>query len=113
MAASSSCSSAATSLTGPAPSIDLGDGAAAGHLADILVEIADGDATIDRDLALVGPLLAGDHAEQRRLARAVGADEADLLAAKDGRRSFDEEELLAVLLADGVEANHVRAGSKG
>jgi hypothetical protein len=58
----------------------LGHGAAAGHLADVLAEIADGDAAIDRDLALVGLLLAGDHAEQRRLAGAVGADEADLLA---------------------------------
>ena len=35
----------------------LGDGAAARHLADVLAEIADGDAAIDRDLALVGLLL--------------------------------------------------------
>ena len=32
----------------------LGDGAAARHFADILAEIADGDAAIDRHLALVG-----------------------------------------------------------
>ena len=58
----------------------LGDRAAAGHVADILAEIADGDAAIDRDLAFVGLLLAGDHAEQRRLAGAVRPDQADLLA---------------------------------
>jgi hypothetical protein len=58
----------------------LGHRAAARHLADILAEIADGDAAIDRDLALVGRLLAGDHAEQRGLAGAVGTDQADLLA---------------------------------
>ena len=58
----------------------LGHRAAARHLADILAEIADGDAAIDRHLALVGLLLARDHPEQRGLAGAVGADEADLLA---------------------------------
>ena len=59
----------------------LGDGAAAGHLAHVLAEVADGDAAIDGDLALVGQLLPGDHAEERRLAGAVGPDEPDLLAA--------------------------------
>ncbi len=63
----------------------FGDRAAAAHLADILAEIADGDAALDRDLAFVGLFLAGDHAEQRGLAGAVGADEADLLAASAGR----------------------------
>ena len=55
--------------------------AAARHVADILAEIADGHATIDRDLAFVRQFLAGDHAKQCRLARAVRADKADLLAA--------------------------------
>ena len=50
------------------------------------------------DLALVGLLLAGDHAEQRGLAGAVGADEADLLALLERRRGLDEEDLLAVCL---------------
>jgi hypothetical protein len=57
MAASSSRNSAATTLTGPAPFHHFGDGAAARHLADILIEIADGDALFDGDLALVGLLL--------------------------------------------------------
>ena len=84
----------------------LGHGAAAGHVADILAEIADGDAAIDRHLALVGLLLAGDHAEQRRLARAVGADQPDLLALVEGGRGLDEDDLLAVLLADVFETDH-------
>ena len=63
----------------------LGDRAPARHLADVLAEIADRHAAIDRDLALVGLLLAGDHAEQRRLAGAVGPDEPDLLALLERR----------------------------
>ena len=100
-----------TALTGPAPSITSADGAAARHLADVLAEIADGDAAVGRDLALVGLLLAGDHAEQRGLAGAVRADEPDLLAPLERGRGLDEEDLLAVLLADLVEADHARIGS--
>ncbi len=81
----------------------------AGHLADILAEVADGHAAVDGDLALVGLLLAHDHAKERRLAGAVGADEADLLAAVDGGGGLDEQELFPVLLADAVETNHVMA----
>ena len=84
----------------------LGHRAAARHLADVLAEIADGDAAIDRDLALVGLFLAGDHPEQRRLAGAVGADKADLLALLKRRGRLDEEDLMADLLADVVETNH-------
>src|SRR6185312_1382089 len=83
-----------------------GHGAAAGHLADILAEVADGHAAIDGDLTLVGLLLAGDHPEQRRLAGTVRTDQADLLAPVERRRRLDEEKLVAVLLADVVETNH-------
>ncbi len=58
----------------------LGDGAAAVHFADVLAEVADGDAAIDGDLALVRLLLSRDQPEERGLAGAVGSDEADLLA---------------------------------
>ena len=88
----------------------LGHGAVPRHLADVLAEVADGDAAIDRDLALVGLLLAGDHAEQGGLAGAVRPDQADLLAAVESRRGLDEEDLVAVLLADVVETDH---GSQG
>ncbi len=84
----------------------LGNGATARHLAHVLAEITDGDAAIDGDLALVGLLLAHDHAEERRLAGAVGTDEADLLALVERRGGLDEKDLVAVLLADIVEANH-------
>src|SRR5262249_6272414 len=89
----------------------LGHRAPSRHLADVLAEVADGRAAIDRDLALVGLVLAGDHPEQGGLAGAVGADQSDLLAAIERRRSFDEQDLPAVLLADIVETNH--AGRTG
>ena len=86
----------------------LGHGAAAGHLADILAEITDGDAAIDGDLALVGQFLARDHPEQRRLAGPVGPDKADLLALFERRGGLDEEDLVTDLLGDVVETNHAR-----
>ena len=85
----------------------LGYGAAARHLADVLAEIADGHAAIDRHLAFVGQFLPGDHPEQRGLAGPVGADEADFFAPLQRRGGFDEEDLVADLLADIVEANHI------
>ncbi len=84
----------------------LCENAAARHLADILAEIADGDSAIGRDLTLVGRLLAGDHAKQRCLAGAVRPDEPGLLAFLERGGRLDEEDLLAVLLADLVEAYH-------
>ena len=90
----------------------LGHRAAAGHLADILAEIADGDAAIDGDLALVGLLFARDHPEKRGFAGAVGADQAGLLPLLQRRRGFDEENLVAMLLADVVETDHWHPGKR-
>src|SRR5206468_12696051 len=84
----------------------LRDRAASGHLAYVLTEIADGDTAIERYLALVGLLLARDHPEQRGLAGPVRADEADLLALLERRGGFDEEDLVADLLADVIETDH-------
>ncbi len=86
----------------------LGHRAAARHLAHVLAEIADGDALIDRHLALVRDLLAGDHPEQRGLAGPVRADETDLLALEERRRGLDEQDLMAILLTDIFETNHAR-----
>ena len=86
----------------------LGDRTAAGHLADVLAEIADRHPGVGRDLALVGLVLAGDHPEQRRLARPVGTDETDLFTALQSHGRLDEEDLVSILLADGVEADHGR-----
>ncbi len=81
------------------------------HLADVLAEMTDRDAAIDRDLARVGLLLARDQPEYGRLAGAVRTDEADLLAAVHGRGGLEEEDLGAVALRDGVDADH--AGGEG
>ena len=45
-----------------------------------------------------GGLLAGDHAEERGLARAVRADQADLLAGIELEGGVDEEDLLPYCL---------------
>src|SRR6185437_4745309 len=87
----------------------LGDRAAARHLADILAEITDGHAAFDNDLPLVRLLLAGDHPEQRSLASAVGADKTGFLALLKRRGRFNEQNLVALLLADIVEADHGHA----
>ena len=81
-------------------------GAHARHLADVLAEIADGHAGIDRHLAVVGLFLPRDHPEQRRLAGAVGPDQTRFLPLLEAHRRVDEQDLMAVLLADVVEANH-------
>ena len=84
----------------------LGNRAAAGHVADILAEIADGYAAFDGDLAFIRLLFAGYHAEERRLAGAVRPDQADLVALQERGRSLDENDLATVLLADIFETNH-------
>ncbi len=90
----------------------FGHGAAARHFTDVLAEVTDGDAAIDRHLTFVGLLLTRDHPEQRGLAGAVGADETDLLALLERRGGLDEEDLVADLFADVVETNHVHASLK-
>lgn len=88
----------------------LGHCAAAGHLADILTEIADGHAPIDGDLPLIGQLPARDHPEQRRFAGAVGAYQSNLLSPLESRGRLNKENLVAILLADIVETNHMCTG---
>ena len=96
---------------GPGAVHDLDYGAMPRHFADILIEIANRDAAIDRHLALVGLLLAGHHAEQRRLAGAVGPDKAGLLTLQERGRSLDEQQAIAMLLADVFETNHDHRGA--
>ena len=86
---------------------------AAGHLLDVLAEVADGQLLRDRDVAFVGHFLAGDHPEQRRLAGSVRADEADFLAGVELERRVDEENLPAVLLADAGQRDHEVGASFG
>jgi len=83
----------------------LGDRAPPLHLPHALAEVADGDAPVDGDLALVGLLLARDEPEERRLAGAVRPHEPHFLSAPQDGGGLQEEELAAVLLADGVESD--------
>ena len=84
----------------------LGHRRTARHFADILREITDGDAAIGADKPFIGQFLSGHHPEQRRFARAVGADKADLLALQKRCRSLDEQNLVAVLFADILKSDH-------
>ena len=89
------------------------DGAHARHFTDVLAEIADGHAGIDRHLPVIGLFLTGDHAEQRRLAGTVGAHQPRLLPLLEAHRRVDEQDLVAVLLADVVETDHGDRGCAG
>src|SRR5205807_1144354 len=82
---------------------------AAGHLLDVLPEVADGHLLRHGDVAIVGRLLADDHAKERGLARAVRSDQAGPLAGIELKGSIDEDELPPVLLGNSAEADHERA----
>ena len=64
---------------------------AALHLFDVLAEVADGELLGNRDSAFVGVFFADDHAEERGLAGAVGADQADLFAGVQLEGGVDED----------------------
>ena len=72
------------------------------------------DAPVPRqvDVALVGVQLVAQQREQARLARAVGADQAGVLARVEGQVGLLEEQLRAAPEADLRETNHVRAAEK-
>ena len=53
---------------------------AAGHLFNVLAEIADGQPFGDGDFAFVRLFFTHDHAKERGLPCSVGADEADFFA---------------------------------
>ena len=65
------------------------------QLQDVLRQVADARAAGAGQLALVGLALAGEDAQERRLAGAVGADEPDALARLDGEADLVEDELAA------------------
>src|SRR5688572_3037981 len=67
----------------------------------------------DLDLSRIGLLLAGDHAEQRRLARAVRADDPDDRAGRNAKRQVVDEKLVAEPLADVLEFDRVVAQALG
>src|SRR5262249_4638801 len=70
------------------------------QIATVLPEVADGQALRLVDDTIVRLLVTDDEAKDRALARAIRADQADLLAFAEVERRIDEENLTAVLLAD-------------
>ena len=78
----------------------LVDGFVGGQGVAALVDVAQLDRRADLQLALVGLLLAHDHAEQRRLAGAVGADDADDAARRQAEVDVLEDHAVAVGLAE-------------
>ena len=73
--------------------------------ADVLGHEA--DAAADRDLALLGLQLAGQDAQQRALADAVGADERHVVAGRDAERHALEQQVAARVRVGEVRADDV------
>ena len=84
------------------------------HLVHLLPEVPDRELLRNTDRAVVRRFLAADHPKQRRLPRAVRPHEPGLFAGIELKRRLDEEDLLAVLLADVGEGDHAgRGNSRG
>ncbi|OPZ57390.1 MAG: hypothetical protein BWY87_01642 [Deltaproteobacteria bacterium ADurb.Bin510] len=85
---------------------DLGQRRTAGHIADILAEVADHGLLGLGNLAAVGLFLAHDEPEDAGLAGAVGPDQ----AAAAGRQNLEarvlEQDLGTVLFGDAIEMDH-------
>ena len=61
----------------------LGEHGAAGLPLGLLLEQADAGAGVEADVAVVGPILPGEQAQQSRLADAVRPNQADAVASED------------------------------
>ena len=66
--------------------------------AAVLLDVGELDRLADLDLAVVGLLLADQHLEQRRLAGAVGADDADDAVARQRERQVVDQDPVAEAL---------------
>ncbi len=91
---------------------DLGQGRTTGHLAHLLGKIADDCPLGAGDLTFVGVLLAGDQAEDRRFAGAVGTDQAGAGGGENLHRGVAEEYPGAVLLGDIGQMDHGNSRKK-
>ena len=89
-----------------APRDRLVEHAGLARLARLLPEVPDAQVLRHRDLARVGPVLADDQAEERRLPRAVRADQPDAIAGVELERGVDEQGPPAVVLGDSAERDH-------
>ena len=87
------------------------DQRAAARDRDVLRQPADAHAVRARDLAVVDLLLAGDDLEQRRLARAVRADQADPIAVAEAQRRRVEDHPIGEEQRDFVEDDQTHGGA--
>src|SRR3546814_2745631 len=71
-----------------------------------LVAIAERHRVADAELAAVRRLLRGDHAKQRRLARAVRPDDADDAARRQLEAQIVDQEMIAEALAQPLRLDH-------
>src|ERR1700733_12232698 len=78
-----------------------------------LIDIAKLDTLADLDRARVWLFLTGDHAEERRLAGAVGADHADDPAGRQLEREFVDEHPIAIAFAKIDDVDDVLAQPLG
>lgn len=81
-------------------------GRAAGHLTDILREIADHRLLRADNLADVGDLLTGDEAKDGRLAGAVGTDKSTATPGEDLQAGVLKQHLGTVLFSDVTQVDH-------
>src|SRR5579883_3168285 len=77
-----------------------------------LVDVAELHRRADREGTRIGFLLAGDHLEQRRLARAVWTDHADDAARRQLERKVVDQQPVAEALGDTVGLDHVVAETR-
>ncbi len=72
----------------------------------VLVDVAQLDGRADANLAAVGLLLADDHAKQRGLADAVGADDAHDAAGRQAEAEVVDQQLVAITLGEVLGLDH-------
>ena len=72
----------------------------------LLRDAADAPAPGQADIAALGAEIAGDDLEQRGLAGAVAADEADARAVRDGGAGMVEQQAFAEAVGDVVDRQH-------
>ncbi len=84
----------------------LPDGSCRARAVARLIDIAELDRIADDESARIGLFLAGDHAEQRRFAGAVGADDADDAAGRQVEGKIVDQEPVAIAFAEMLGLDH-------
>src|SRR6516165_8055903 len=84
----------------------LPDGVLRVELGARLVDVRELDGVPEPERPVVRLLLAGDHAEEGRLPRAVRADHADYPCGRQGEREVLEEEAVTEALGDSAGLDH-------